>query len=442
MSPFGNHMCRYRMSLPCVLVCVILLASGIAVQTTPQACPVQHTSTSHHETDCLLERSPELQSEREGTRNEVDRHGFVGMLQLDLNVQREPQLPLWPPFSSRTYVSTDPMASAEFFYKYFAATPIPARECSSYVTSVQVPLSNGGHTVYSFVEGAALPTDLDIDGLIATKESSIGAVFTEGASSSMWIDNHEGINTARFNWAKASQDGVQMGIFGPPVALGIGRGQVIRLNIPHTLWTLEVASITDAMAANLSQYASEDGGCRVPVGPGGEDLPDDFFTGPWFKSTHMSYDPFKSADWMMKVMGARAETSALQGGEGCALAAWVLQKGHHNQTFRIHFVRAPDSEGDRERSLFEDIEAVCNRDVHELDALMFNSLVTTVQSLDPYIQRLRYHSFRFVLISAGESEHVLLARIPGTMSAVQLRSEHVTVAEPIRLSLNQCLLKY
>jgi len=65
----------------------------------------------------------------------------------------------------------------------------------------------------------------------------------------------------------------------------------------------------------------------------------------------------------------------------------------------------------------------------------YNSLVFMVNSLDEYLLRLKARSMPYTLMHTGSKQYALFMIIPENAITVQLRSQHVSVEEPISESI-------
>jgi len=340
---------------------------------------------------------------------------------------------------AHTYISTDPKASAEFFVEYFKAHLMPAIACEpgSEVVAVQIPLEDSRVARYSFVRAAKLPSgNLQTDRLIAKSDAEVAAYFTARTGANGVFDNHDGLHPCCFKLEKALSDGVQLAAF-DEVSVGIPY-VVLRINIPHTQWTLEFPGPRGWMDDKLvEEYAPAP--CRDPA-LSGDDYP---FESPWPKSTFTAADPQLSADWVAKILGGEVVPSPYPTPqeEGCPTAAWTVFRA---EKFMLHFVKSAElAINAYMESNVHAIGELRNLSAGQFDYFMLNSLVFEVESLDVFVRRLEGYSAPFLLTRLGMHDgYALFADIPGCGQVVQLRSKHVSVADPVPLSVDACLLQY
>lgn len=332
----------------------------------------------------------------------------------------------------RSFLSTDPAASAAFFLKYFKATKVEVPSCeAAEKTVVQVETGPGAKAIFGFVKADVLPAmkgDMNPQSLVPLMSEAVSDVFSgkdEGKYIS-WIDSHDGFNNTYFDFTQALADGVDVGIFDwtatPPI-LGI-----TRVLVPHTLFTFEIIVHKELLEPyNLPYYEAED--CRDDLSmPSNKDI----FNGnqPWFKTTFMSADPEAAANWSIAVLGAEAFSAPYPWPpvEGCTAAKWVL---FPEQQYMMHFVLSSEDLQGKEGSVgdFRDqLELFREKTEGAFDQYMLNSVILRVGSLDPYVERLKAQGLTY-MVYKSEGEFMLFTEIPKNAMTVQLRSQQYTGAE-------------
>jgi hypothetical protein len=335
----------------------------------------------------------------------------------------------------RTLISTNPGRSAKFFLDYFDANEVQVPACSHQaMKAVEVQAGFGKTFTYTFVQDTSLPRgSLNSETLVSEVREKMEAIFAgkEGLYNA-WIDNHDGFNQSSFNYKKALEEGVQIGIFDWTATNEVFG--IVRFLIPETLFTFElVAPKAFLDEFKLPELISSD--CRddTLVPP-----PDETFgaTVAWFKTTMMAAQPYHAGVWASEILGMEDYPAPFPWPpvEGCTAAVWKVFAG---SSYMLHFVlssgfQSSSALGTGETGLVQkfvdEVYSFRKLAAGEFDHFMLNNLVLQVDSLDPYIEKLRARGYPFMLTRVGE-EYALFTDVPHNAQIVQLRSSHVSTAE-------------
>jgi len=334
-----------------------------------------------------------------------------------------------------TFFSTDPEASANYFVRYFKAVRVPLPGCSAPRAAVKLTTAEAenGLPLYQmlvFVNDVSQSVGA-WNATQAVSEAAALILNSFGKGQPLytpWIDNHNGYQFLAlnggtiFNLELALADGM------PMMAYVEGFGEILRLYIPGTLWTIQVADNfpNELMKRVMHTFGEQNpDACRVE----GESSMDR--TG-WAKSTWMAADPAVAAKFMIEVLGAVQILGDYRWPPvaNCTAAQWVL---FPEIMFEVHFVLSQEWQLDG-FSIEEQVQAMDGTQALESGQFatsMYNSLVLSVPSLDVYVPRLQAQSVPYMLMRINPKEYALFMIIPENAITVQLRSQHLSVETPV-----------
>jgi len=358
----------------------------------------------------------------------------TALMQLKAKVQRgsplsEPPLPM-----GRTFLSTDPAASAKFIVEFYHGELVELPVCAGVErAAVRMPAlfseATGWRPVIIFIQDDSLPIgDVDLAGIIGSMNKTITRAAM-GVQNLYWfhLDSHDG-------WSNdLTWEGVEKEVAASvPVAGYQHKGKTdidALVQIPQTMQTI---SMYIADPRNIPVVLQDD--CRVddvalvevPVVPQYE-RPNP--NGAWWKSTFFAANPEVAASVAIKVLGAEQIVAPypLVAGPNCTAAAWVSLPG---SGLNLHFVNAPEYQAypGEMQSFIRQVRSLRNLTAGRLDRFMYNSLMLKVSSLEPFVERAQAAGVPFLMVRAGPEEQALFLDVPENDITIQLRSKYVGMA--------------
>jgi len=324
----------------------------------------------------------------------------------------------------RTFLSTNPAASAAFFTTYFDAHVVPLVPLAGAAEQAGVDITIGpsSHVRYIFIKDQTKPAgNLTPNVLVPHVEASVVDVLQGRLGWSSWVDNHDGFvfNPDLFKAERAMADGVPM----------LLQENELRLYIPYTLWTLELREAGQFLSS-LPIPIKDEVGCRDSSA--GFD-PSKSWDVAWQKSTFSTADLNAAADFAQTILGAVEISSALPPTlpSGCPCARWFILE---DVPFALHFVNYGanrTSQGVMSTGRFVDlVESLRDLNAGVFDSYMYNSLVLNVSSLDPYLLRIKRQALPHLLLRVDAEHFALWVDVPHNGIIFQFRSTHISVASP------------
>jgi hypothetical protein len=299
--------------------------------------------------------------------------------------------------------------------KYFYADPVPLEKCTGGTrAAVKLNLGDGSTALYVFIkDGQGAEEDHTFLKAKLNAQKAWDA-FCKDGTEDLWLNNHDAFPTDLIRYDEALNDGI------------ICSPEVLRLQVPYTLWTIEL--VAPANLAGLIQGSSGAGVATTACRDFSVQLT---YKKAWRKSTFMVSDSLKALKFAIDILGAVQIQSPYPWPpvENCTVALW----GELANDVQLHFVESPTW------LLTEMDERVAGGLASGTwDRLMYNSLILSVDSLDPFVERLQARGSPFFITRIG-SELSLFAEMPGNAVTVQLRSSHVSNAEPVPMGSETCM---
>lgn len=322
----------------------------------------------------------------------------------------------------RTFLSTNPAASAQFLLEYYNAELVELAACTgANRAAVAMPHvyddDRGSPLLIVFIEDWTMPAgEVDVEAIVG------GVNFTlEEASSglgNLWfqLDNHDGwyngfvVNSV----TRMIVDGVPViGVWHDKGGGFEGHADAL-VQIPHTFQTIMMH--LDTVPEGLRLVCQDD--CRDV-----DKL--EHYQNSWWKSTFSAANPAAALDFAVNVLGASRKECPyrLDASHKCTSAAWVELPGSN---FQVHFVRASGDQrypGEMD-SFNQQVQKLRNMTAGAFDRFMYNSLMLRVSTLDPWIERLQTLGLPFLVMQASRAEYALFLNIPENDITIQLRSNH------------------
>jgi hypothetical protein len=326
--------------------------------------------------------------------------------------------------TARTFISLEPESSAKFFAEYFyGAKRVQLSSCKEGERAVvDVQLSEGTVARYVFIEDKTPPTgDICPGELVPIKEQSWEACMAGKVNGTIWADNHDAFLATTFNRNKALADGVQ---------IRDGPAGIYRVNIPSTLWIIELHPLDELADPQdpLSYLPPDDS----------SDVAHPIYSYPWLKSTFMTADPPAAVNFSIGVLGALQIDSEFSWPPpaGSTGSLWV---SFPESGYQLHFPYSPqfELEGPGVKEFAAAVESARNLEAGVFDGWLYESLVLSVASLVPFMERLNQGAHPFLLAQLCDGEFALFADIPKTGITIQLRSSDAGGAKP--WALDMCL---
>mmetsp|Transcript_117060 Transcript_117060/g.303580 ORF Transcript_117060/g.303580 Transcript_117060/m.303580 type:complete len:420 (+) Transcript_117060:82-1341(+) len=330
----------------------------------------------------------------------------------------------------RTVLSTNPRETVEWMATYYSnVIRLPELEVCDGIERAAVLLDLGLNQtqLMIFVKPAAqFGHDLDPGITISRIEKSVAEVFAGRATYTSWFDSHDGFRVNHFDPIRAFADGHEVGVFDHNFERGPETSQhYVMFFLPHTMYAIQNggSNIGVDQDDGLPEFLIT--GCRDgergdrKLGGGGS-------TQVYWKATFRANNPGTALDFVVKVLNAAVIGCPYSwpANEGCTGGVWTelpISK------FQLHFVNSPQYQA-REDTIKNFTDRVLSRrDLKAglLDPYMYNSLILSVKSLDPYIERLRAHGYDFLLADVSRGQHALIVCIPDNDITFQLRSAHI-----------------
>jgi len=284
---------------------------------------------------------------------------------------------------------------------------------------------------------------LNVRGLIGSMNETLARAASGVDNSYVFhFDNHDGWLSEVGSIEKAIADGVPVaGFYHTP---GDPNDYDALVQIPHTMQTIQMHPFSPTSISPVFQ-----GDCRSdgPSSDSGSDsgydssstessadssthnLPEDRAEPPvWWKSTFAATNPDAAANLAVNVLGAHPSVSPYDSvtGPTCTTAVWLRMSGN----FGLHFVKSPrfqNYEGEMQ-DFTQQVRSLRNLTAGKLDRFVYNSLMFKVDSIDPYVDRVKQLNLPFLVVSAGSEEQVLLLDVPENDFTIQLRSKHSSEA--------------
>eukprot|EP00933_Yihiella_yeosuensis_P081196 TRINITY_DN94757_c0_g1_i1.p1 TRINITY_DN94757_c0_g1~~TRINITY_DN94757_c0_g1_i1.p1 ORF type:complete len:495 (+),score=66.16 TRINITY_DN94757_c0_g1_i1:67-1551(+) len=344
------------------------------------------------------------------------------------------QLPVITP-TSRTYYSSDPQISADWWLRYIRGTRIVDpwwKTDPACAETVAVELQYQGETMTMlFIKDKVKATgELNPDVFVNSSDREWGKVMDRIMDYSPWVDFHDGMTWSILDIDALARDNVLYQRY-----LDV----VLRLNVPRTVWTLELVMINQGSPPPIpmtekgkqswltSLYNNPDS-CRNSEAPNATHF--------WWKSTFAAADPVAAVKFATQVLGAVQIESPYPWPpvENCTAALWVrfpTNDGSHGIEF--HFVESleypPGSPSIADFHHYQN--ALRDLEKGRFDRYLYNSIVFRAPSLDPFIERLNHVKCPFLLLDLKNDLFSLYFVFPGNGAiAMQIHSSHVTLAGP------------
>jgi len=339
----------------------------------------------------------------------------TALMQLKTKVQRgdQPSETLLP--MGRTFLSTDPDASAEFLVKFYNAGLVALPACTGTArAAVRMPDTAA---VIVFVKDDSLPIgDVDLRGLIRfMNKTLVRAVSGIENTYYFHLDSHDG-------WHVGSLVGGIEYLSASSPVVGYSHsshsGQVDALvQIPQTMQTIQM-HIADPV--NIPLVVQSD--CRT------DDKGGQRTGGSWWKSTFSAANPEAAADVAVNVLRASRIDCPYPpvAGPNCTAGTWVQFPGTE---FQLHFVKSQGYQAypGEMQAFTRQVRSLRNLTAGRLDRFMYNSLMFRVSLLEPFVQRAQALGLPFLVVSTGPEEQALFLDVPENDITIQLRSKRVGV---------------
>jgi len=345
----------------------------------------------------------------------------TALMQLKATVQRgdhpsETLLPL-----GRTFLSTDPAASAEFMVKFYNAESVALPPCAG--TSRAAVRMLDMAAVIVFVKDDSLPIgDVDLGGLIRSMNKTlVSAASGTNNVYSFHLDSHDGWNVGTLlgGLEDISASRPVAGYYHDTsflVETGISREIDALVQIPQTIQTIQMHADDSGPIPPVAQLD-----CRADVSARE--------VGAWWKSTFSAANPEAAADVAVNVLGASRVDCPYPpvAGPNCTAAIWLMLPGSY---FALHFVKSQGYQAypGEMQAFTRQVRSLRNLTAGRLDRFMYNSLMFRVSSLEPFVQRVQALGLPFLVVSTGPEEQALFLDVPENDIIIQLRSKRVGVA--------------
>jgi len=375
----------------------------------------------------------------------------TALMQLKAKVQsggrRSTQEPAESPLDrlGRTFLSVDPLASAKFLVRYYQAEMVTLPACASAErAAVRMPTQYASDTdllpVIVFIKDESLPVgDLNLGGLIGSMNETLARAASGVDNSYVFhFDNHDGWRSGVGSIEKAIADGVPVaGFYHTP---GDPDDYDALVQIPHTMQTIQMRYFSPQISPVFQgdcrgDGTSSDSGSDSELDSSSTESSADSITGyrpeeqrVWWKSTFAATNPDAAANLAVNVLGAHPSVSPYDSvtGPTCTTAVWLRMSGN----FGLHFVKSPrfqNYEGEMQ-DFTQQVRSLRNLTAGKLDRFVYNSLMFKVDSIDPYVDRVKQLNLPFLVVSAGPEEQVLLLDVPENDFTIQIRSKHSSEA--------------
>jgi len=379
----------------------------------------------------------------------------MSLLQSRLSLQPEPGL---PPLKvlAKSYYSSNPEESVRWIRDYMNGKTYDSTAQIKPFGSVAAGASlENWNTI--FMKGATSSPDLD------EYLQQIGHTWSQAMDSqswSAWGDFHDGTwGGGFFNLTRMYLDGISDWFYDP-----LSVGGLARFYLPGTTWTFE---FYDSLAGNYKvglNLACEDGrlqhitcnisspwhdddgntACDGPVRdylesktwPIYQEERDsaNFDTDPhtksyWWKVAYAAANASLAKDFAIDVLGAK-ERSCPYGypplqEKGWSGAFWVYAISQEYGGMEMHFVES----GNRtELEMIQRFHAFNARKAQGLSQgcwhqLLYNNLIVEVETLDPFVEKLKAWNCPYLAVRNGHEDYALLFAFPGNEAiVVQIRS--------------------
>jgi len=348
----------------------------------------------------------------------------TALMQLKAKVQRgdQPSEMLLP--MGRTFLSTDPAASANFLVKFYHAEIVALPACAGTErAAVRMPAlyreDAGWLPVIVFIKDDSLPIgDVDLGGLMGSMNETLVRAAS-GIDNAYWfhLDNHDGWTNDIILSGIENEISTSVPVAGYYHNTEISTELDAMVQIPQTMQTIQMHVIDPA---NIPPVLQLD--CRS----------DTLIESPensWWKSTFSAANPEAAAGVAVNVLGASRIDCPYPpvAGPNCSAAIWVKLPGSELQ---LHFVKAPESQAypGEMQAFTRQVRSLRNLTAGRLDRFMYNSLMLKVSSLEPFVERAQALGLPFLVVRVGPEEQALFLDVPENDITIQLRSTHIGVA--------------
>lgn len=348
------------------------------------------------------------------------------------------ELPILTPVA-RTYYSSDPKASVDWWLRYVVGTE-RIRPPSDFVSSCAdvdaVRLTYEAQSMSMvFIKNSKRHGAVHPDSFVNSSETEWQKVIAREFSYSPWMDFHDGITWSVFNLEHFAADGLKFQRY-----LGV----VLRSKIPYTAWTIEFVRINNQSAepsgdSNISWSAWQAANYESPDLCRKKDLVNTQLM--WWKSTFAAKDPVAAVEFAESVLGAfRVQTPfPWPRKPNCTASLWVrLPTIDNTQGFQLHFAQSLEyPPGNPSIVDFHDYQESLHDLAHgKFDEYLQNSIVFKAESLDPFVERLQSIRRSYLALQLQDGLVELLFTFPNNEAiVVRIQSHHLTLDEPKRYDI-------
>eukprot|EP00933_Yihiella_yeosuensis_P050973 TRINITY_DN4878_c0_g2_i1.p1 TRINITY_DN4878_c0_g2~~TRINITY_DN4878_c0_g2_i1.p1 ORF type:complete len:442 (+),score=54.55 TRINITY_DN4878_c0_g2_i1:77-1402(+) len=344
-------------------------------------------------------------------------------------------LPVLTPFS-RTYYSSEPKVTANFFLRYIKGTRkvdpwLKTDPSCAETEAVEIEYRGEKMDILFVKDTVKVSGELTPDVFVNSSAREWKKVMNRVMNYSPWVDFHDGLTWSIVDIDALAHDNVLYQRYSEVV---------VRIKVPRTAWTVEGVMINaDSPAPNVTSeqgirswytsYFDNPDNCRNP-----SEAPN--ATRFWWKSTFAATDPEAAVNFATQVLGAVEVESPYPWPPvgNCTATRWIeFPTNGSSHGIQFHFVQSleypPGSPSISDFNLYQ--ARIRDLQKGQFDRYLYNSVAFRASSLDPFIEKLNSVKCPFLVLDLGNGVFCLYFSFPGNAAiSMQIHSSNVKLAEP------------